>query len=616
MRSAVVVGFDYPSRYLAGLMNEHAKGWRVRAFPSTRFGMIRALWALRDADAIISFGGPGPSSAIAVSARQRHVPMIIIWAGTDVLVAANDPFRLEVTKREASLDLAVSPWLAEELQELGIPAVHERIIGVNVESTLAPLPSKFTVLTYLPSPRRTFYGEDKVYSIARAMKDVRFIVVGRGGHNPNAPPNVDFLGWVENTAPLIDASSVLLRLPEHDGQSMMVLEALAHGRHVVWNYNIPGVRSAHSAEDALDALRDLYERHVAGVLDINTVGRAYVVEKHRRVDVAASFEACLDRAVPRLLPPSNGQRKRVAITGYDLFCADVAKQIERLHSDWEAQILVPRSRLEMLTSLVQLTRADVWYSIGVPIGSRLMHRWARLLGIPRVLHWVGSDIEHVRANAPLRQRVRVATTKHLTEIDWTARELKDLGFESEILPLPLRHPATGVKPLPERFTIMLYVPKTRRKFYGVCEYDRLLAKFAHESPRVFVVGGGHLRGQPPSVEVIDCGWRSDLRSIYEQSTVLIRCTPHDGLSLMVLEALSFGRHVIWSQPFPDAMHVTCYREVEESLRTLIERHKQGTLRAQYAAAESVRERYATERCVSGILSAFDAVCAKNASGVA
>lgn len=608
IRRAVVVGFQSPAFYLARVMNEHSGHWQLDVFRNTRLGIIRALLALRGADALICFGGPGPDAALALAARRRRIPIVVIWAGTDVLLASRDPVPLEATKRDTSADLTVSPWLAEELRAIGLQADYAPIVGSVVDDTLeAPFPPRFTVLTYLPMPRRAFYGEDQVYAIARAMKEVRFIVVGSGGRSPKAPPNVDFLGWVADTTSVVDSATVLLRIPEHDGQSMMVLDAMARGRYVIWTHKLPGVHVAANANDAFEALRELYQRHQSGRLDFNVEGRDYVAKECRLPDIARKLEFRLDRLVPTR--SANGRHKRVAITGYDLFCADVATNIERLHPEWEAELLRPRSRLQVLASLFDLARADVWYSIGSPSAPRWMHYFARLCGVPRIMHWVGSDIEAARVDDSLRRTAKTARATHLAEIGWTAQELAAIGLDSEIRPLPARHCSNGVKALPEQFTILLYIPKSRADFYGRSEYERLLSDIAEAKPRVFIVGGGRL-SVPVGVEAIDCGWRSDLKEVYEQSTVLIRCTPHDGLALMVLEALSFGRYVIWSQPLPGVTRVSNYDQLLAAVRRLLARHLRGELRAQYARAELVQRRYGAERCISDIVSVFEQVSAK------
>jgi len=45
---------------------------------------------------------------------------------------------------------------------------------------IKPLPQTFRVLTYLPQPRRNFYGAQLVYDVARALPEVPFTVVGAG----------------------------------------------------------------------------------------------------------------------------------------------------------------------------------------------------------------------------------------------------------------------------------------------------------------------------------------------------------------------------------------------------------------------------------------------------
>ena len=242
------------------------------------------------------------------------------------------------------------------------------------------------------------------------------------------------------------------------------------------------------------------------------------------------------------------QERRVAMSGLGLFCGQVAEQIERCEPGWKASILRTGSRLEVLAAMYRLISSDVWYSIGSPITDRWVNAFARALRKPRVIHWVGTDIEHFR-NAPgIASAFASPHTKHLTEAPWTALELRELGLESTIAPLPLRSYAADVKPLPARFTILLYVPQSRPDFYGRQLYESMLREFSAEGLRVYVVGGGELQA-PAGADVSHFGWQDDLRRIYEDTTVLVRLTPRDGLSLMVLEALSFGRHVIWSQPF-------------------------------------------------------------------
>lgn len=604
MRHAVVVGFDYYANFLARLMNEHSQRWRLRAFSASRFGTLRALLALRRADALISFGGPGPNVALIEAARRRNIPVIVIWAGSDVIKAQADPFELEVIKQERFYHLSDGPWLIEELALLGVDAEYEPVTAVRSGGPMKQLPDEFRVLTYLPEPRRDFYGSSVVYEAARAMPDVRFDVVGAGSPDPNASPNVFFHGVVSDMPQRIDDSVVLLRAPEHDGKSMLVLEALARGRHIVWNYEFPHVHTARGTRAVIEKLQELRALHQAGNLELNGGGREFVLERFSRTGVAARFERRLDDAAARQAALAHRRAHRVAISGLGLFCAQIAEHVRAQVPDWETRLLRTNSRLEVFTSILTLLSCDVWYSIGSPVTDRWVHLVARLLRKPRVIHWVGSDIASLSEHPQLRALLSSSNVIHLAEVSWSAEQLRSFGFRPRIAPLPPRHHEAQTVPLPERFTIMLYVPRTRSEFYGRRAFERLMQRLHGESVRYVIVGGGSL-DVPAGTDVVNLGWRDNLYDVYKDVTLLIRYTPHDGLSLMVLEALSFGRQVLWTQPFPFVRTIASYSDMEREVRALLAQHERGELSPQRAASTLVQEQFSPDACTRAIAQAWN-----------
>jgi hypothetical protein len=603
-RSAVVVGFDYYAHFLANLINEHSQRWHLRAYDASRLGTVRALFAMRHASALISFGGPAPNVALIEAARHRNIPVIVIWAGSDLIKAQVDPFELEVVKQERFYHISDGPWLVDELKLLGIDADYEPVTAVESGSPVAAFPREFRVLTYLPEPRRDFYGEQTVYGAARAMPDVRFDVVGAGDRSPSAPSNVVFHGVVRDMQRRLDESVVLLRQPQHDGKSMLALEALARARHVVWNYQFPYVHTARGIDQVLATLNDLRQRHENGELMLNHEGRTFVLNSFARRDVAARLERRLDVALERQAIGGRHPAHRVAISGLGLFCAHVAEQARTVAPQWETRLLRTSSRLEVLTSILTLLNCEVWYSIGSPVTDRWVHLAARLLHKPRVIHWVGSDIVGLTEHPQLRALLSSRNVTHLAEVSWTAEQLREYGFDPRIAPLPPRHFRTQCLPLPQRFSIMLYVPRTRSDFYGRRSFERLMQRLAGEPVRYVIVGGGHI-DVPASVDAVNLGWRDSLQGVYEDVSLLIRYTPHDGLSLMVLEALSFGRHVIWTQEFPFVHAVTSYTELERAVRDLLALHTSGQLQPQRAAAQLIEDQYAPEKCVKTIAQAWE-----------
>ena len=359
-RRAVVVGLDYHARFLADVLNAASKGWHLRAYGSSRTGTLRALLALRKADALICFGGPAPNAALSIVAKRFNVPVIVIWAGSDVIKARSNPFDLEMIKQERMVHLAVAPWLVDELHDLGIEAQYVPVAGMNPGAPVKPLPQSFRVLTYLPEPRRDFYGEALVYEVARTLPDIEFDVVGAGGRSPDAPQNVRFHGHVSDMQTRLDNCTVLLRQPEHDGMSVLVLEALSRARHVIWNYDIPHVRVASGPAETLAQLRDLIAAHAAGTLELNEGGREYVLSHFSRADVAAKMAQTLDWAVDEAHGRHSVAKRRVAISGLGLFCGDVVRHAKELVPEWDARMMRTNSRLELLTSAATMATSDVW----------------------------------------------------------------------------------------------------------------------------------------------------------------------------------------------------------------------------------------------------------------
>jgi hypothetical protein len=533
------------------------------------------------------------------AARRFNVPVIVIWAGSDVLDAASDPGQFEIIKEDENINITDGPWLVEELRQLGVDATYVPVTAIEAPPAPAPLPRDFRVVTYLPEPRRAFYGEKLVYGVAREFPQIPFLVVGKGHANAAAPPNVRFLGHVHNMPQILDQATVLLRLPEHDGKSMLVLETLARARHVIWTYDFPSVHRATTMSEAIDQMRGLYDAHRSGMLQPNYQGYEYVRERFSRAMIAANFENALDGAVSKgSVTPKRAYS--AAISGYPLFAAQLAHGVRAGLDQWEPRILRNDSRLARFASLVQLLRANVWYTIGSPIPDRLLHALATIARKPRVVHWVGSDVELLKTQPAVQKFCRRDGVRHLAEVDWIVDELALYGVRASVAPLPpqVRVP-DQIPALPDRFTVLLYVPRARRDFYGRREYERLFRTFLGRPIRFLVVGGGSIF-VPQGADVEVLGWKTDLSDVYSRVSALLRFTRHDGLSLMALEALSYGRHLIWSQAFPFAHQARTYADCEATVASLLDAHERGELKPQLDAARFVRETYDARSCVKRI----------------
>lgn len=198
------------------------------------------------------------------------------WMGTDVLLALEDP-RLRRMARLADRfivrQLAQAPWLATEIATLGIRAEVLTLVTELNATTLRAAAAPPGVLAYLPDQRPDFYGGPIIYRLAEALPELPFgVVAGTAGHTPLLP-NLRYYGWVDDMGHLYDRYPILVRVARHDGLPKMVLEALARGNQVIFEYEFPHCYRATSYEEALAALRVI----LSAGCPVNRAGHDYVM---------------------------------------------------------------------------------------------------------------------------------------------------------------------------------------------------------------------------------------------------------------------------------------------------------------------------------------------------
>ncbi|MCA9198278.1 MAG: glycosyltransferase [Planctomycetales bacterium] len=216
-------------------------------------------------------------------AARYNVRSVIHWAGTDVLTVSAAKFRGFFRHTVVATHWAGAPWLKEELSAFCVDDVLYvpfplSEVAKACSGTAKPFPSKMVVLSYASSQSRaTFYGYDTIHRLAKSFPGIEFRIAGifRPADIVELP-NVHFLGWRKDMTPLYEDSVLILRIVPHDGFSGMVQEALAHGRYVIWKYDVPGVVSATDYHDIHTAIHSFYVRFRAQQLPLNGEGRTFV----------------------------------------------------------------------------------------------------------------------------------------------------------------------------------------------------------------------------------------------------------------------------------------------------------------------------------------------------
>ena len=203
------------------------------------------------------------------------------WVGTDVLLAISKKrykYLIKSINSFVDMHLAGSETLIEELKNIGIEASLMPLIPKTINVFVKPFPKKFRVLSYIPDERADFYGEPIIDKLAKEFPKVEFLIVGGKGAKEKKPSNIKYLGW-KNMASIYPKVNVLLRVPKHDGLSLMVLEALAYGRQVIYSNKFPYCHYCKNYKEIKETLKSIIKNPLVNYEGINYVRKNYNSDK-------------------------------------------------------------------------------------------------------------------------------------------------------------------------------------------------------------------------------------------------------------------------------------------------------------------------------------------------
>jgi hypothetical protein len=282
----VVHGLRFFCQKLPELLSDGQ--WDIRDRSShTAKQLVRLTQELGNCDLVFSWGGRIDMGRFLWAARALRVrKLVFFWCGSDVLRARAMVGRNGIDRWIAQqIHWAASPMLTDEVRSLGLPCEFVQASFVESVRNPKPLPKDFSVIVFMPKAELGhLYGWDRIVEVANSLPDVKFNLVGlHPGEDVEAPVNVSVHYRIEDLTEMYEQSTVLWRPVRHDaGISFMALEALAHGRHVLYTYPLDGATQVSSTHEALRELRNLKALHDAGKLNLNDRGRESVENSYTR----------------------------------------------------------------------------------------------------------------------------------------------------------------------------------------------------------------------------------------------------------------------------------------------------------------------------------------------
>lgn len=278
----VIVGLPVFAKRLKNDLSTYCSHWNIIHLDTyySRLDKIKALLIIPKADLLFSINGSITKSKIFDLAFAFKVKVIMNWVGTDVLDAINAKKTGVFNQKyieNATHHCEVS-WIAHELKEIGIKANVLNFASFDKTfPTIIPSQAQFNILAYISQKRAVFYGMDSLLNLAKKFPAIKFTIVGNDGSEySNKPNNVKMLGWVSEMDSHFDQAHLCFRFPSHDGLSNFVLEALARGKHVLYNYPFENCLYCPTELDLERTIAEKFKEFNNNLLQPNLSGKAFI----------------------------------------------------------------------------------------------------------------------------------------------------------------------------------------------------------------------------------------------------------------------------------------------------------------------------------------------------
>lgn len=246
---------------------------------------IKTVLKFVDADLIYFVWGTIETNKLTDVALLLKKKVFMHWVGGDV-TKASIYYKDHIIKKryiENITHLCEVPWIQEELTHIGIDAKMSQFATFEDKvSEALKFPSVFSILSYVAKGVEEFYGINYIIQLAIYFPGIEIKIAGIDQYNKTLPGNIKLLGWTKNMREEFNNCVLYLRLPEHDGLSFSVLEALANGRHVGYTCNFHNTIFINNYSKLENVVGNLLEEFNKGSLGLNIKGVEFIKENYSR----------------------------------------------------------------------------------------------------------------------------------------------------------------------------------------------------------------------------------------------------------------------------------------------------------------------------------------------
>lgn len=285
-----IIGNDHFGKILAKQLNDFDKNNSYNFYNTSEkvVDKIKFLLHILSIDVVYSIGGSiraGGALAVALKFNKKILQHFI---GSDVLTAIEGfkNNRVDTKLIKSTTYLCEVDWIEEELQEINVDAKVQALMVY--ENYLEPKEFQdFSVLTYMGKGKEKFYGIDDCIQLAKDFPEIYFKIAGIDSYQ-NLPKNIECLGWIDMQKEM-QKNSLFIRNAKHDGLGFTVIEALASGRVVFYNYDFPYVNHFKNYKELKEKFDLKYQEFQGAKLNIDYEAIEFVNKNFNRDKVLSSL---------------------------------------------------------------------------------------------------------------------------------------------------------------------------------------------------------------------------------------------------------------------------------------------------------------------------------------
>jgi len=250
----VISGLPFFSKKLAADLNS-IKSKHSFIFLNTyesKIDKIKFFFSVLPADIVLSMNGVTDRSGSLDWAILLKKKIWMQWQGSDVLNAIkrknNKTINLKYVNN--SYQSTDASWLLKELNTIGIKCEINQFKWTEYKKQSDNY-TKISVYSYMLEGKEDFYGWKRIENLAINNPEIEFKIAGTSGNQLKKHANVHFLSWLskDKFEKLRIDTPIFLRLPEHDGYSLSVIDALAAGNEVLWSTKHPNCYFSKKEDD-------------------------------------------------------------------------------------------------------------------------------------------------------------------------------------------------------------------------------------------------------------------------------------------------------------------------------------------------------------------------------